>query len=151
MTCSSAAQYAFTLAQPWKCWSPAETLYGRNVKDGVGLHAAGLLCPHYQESKWLWQLLWKVLLWSIEPVWRSWNSRIVQNERRSHPAGTSGRLKQTLRSIWKDFSSDLTQVCERWRSSSCMCALNAKTIRNQSSENTALYLWPQHFHIHHFL
>lgn len=50
----------------------------------------------------------------------------VQNEAKSHPAGTPDRLKKALPSIWKDFSFDLTQVCGRLRSSSCMCTSNAK-------------------------
>lgn len=103
-------------------------------KDGAGLHAV-VLCPHYQS--WvkvaLWTLMKNTSLWSIEPVWHSWSSRIVQNEYNFHPAGTLHRLKQTLPRIWKDFSFDLTQVCERLRSSSCMCTLTAKFIRNQSS------------------
>lgn len=90
-----------------------------SVKGCAGLHGVVLLlCPHSvsPESKCHW---WKILLWLIEPVWRC---RIVQNENKYRPAGTLDRLEQTFPSIWKDFSSDLTQVGERLRSLSCLCA-----------------------------
>lgn len=57
----------------------------------------------------------------------------VQNEAKSHPAGTLDRLKKARPSVWKDFSFGLTQVCGRLRSSSCTSTSDAKIIRNQSS------------------
>lgn len=74
------------------------------------------------ESKWHSELLWKILV--CDRLSLSGTAEAGE----SHPAGTLDRLKQTRPSIWKDFSFDLTQVCEWLRSSSCTCTLTAKSL-----------------------